>query len=41
LGHKRVIIGLGHRKLTDEEVEELHNTLVRHILEKTGGELRK
>ena len=29
------------RTLTDEEVEELHSSLVKYVLEKTGGELRK
>jgi phenylalanyl-tRNA synthetase beta chain len=29
------------RTLTDEEVEKLHSSLVKHILKKTGGELRK
>lgn len=29
------------KTLTDEEVENLHASLVRHILEKTGGELRE
>ncbi len=29
------------KTLTDEEVEDLHASLVRHILEKTGGELRE
>ncbi|MBI5188581.1 MAG: phenylalanine--tRNA ligase subunit beta [Nitrospirae bacterium] len=29
------------RTLTDDEVEELHASLVEHILEKTGGELRR
>jgi len=28
------------RTLTDEEVEKLHSALVKHLLEKTGGELR-
>ncbi|MEW6162900.1 MAG: phenylalanine--tRNA ligase subunit beta [Nitrospirota bacterium] len=29
------------KTLTDEEVEELHSSLVKHVLERTGGELRK
>jgi len=29
------------KTLRDEEVEELHSSLVRYIIEKTGGELRK
>lgn len=29
------------RTLREEEVEGLHSTLVKHIIEKTGGELRK
>jgi phenylalanyl-tRNA synthetase beta chain len=29
------------RTLTDEEVEEVHQGLVRHVTEKTGGEIRK
>ncbi len=29
------------RTLTDEEVEELHSELIKYIIEKTGGELRK
>jgi len=28
------------KTLTDEEVEDMHSRLVRHILEKTGGSLR-
>jgi phenylalanyl-tRNA synthetase beta chain len=29
------------RTLTDEEVEKLHFSIVEHILNKTGGEMRK
>jgi phenylalanyl-tRNA synthetase beta chain len=29
------------KTLTDEEVEEIHNSLMNYIIEKTGGELRK
>jgi phenylalanyl-tRNA synthetase beta chain len=28
------------RTLTDEEVEEIHQALVKHLIEKTGGEIR-
>jgi len=29
------------RTLTDQEVEQLHSSIVEHIMKKTGGELRK
>jgi phenylalanyl-tRNA synthetase beta chain len=29
------------KTLTDEEVEKLHSSLVEHIIQKTGGEMRK
>ncbi|MDI6890368.1 MAG: phenylalanine--tRNA ligase subunit beta [Thermodesulfovibrionales bacterium] len=37
----RIIYRSKERTLKDEEVEELHASLVKHILKKTGGELRK
>jgi len=44
-GKKSLAFGIVYRSkektLTDEEVEELHALLVRHILEKIGGELRE
>jgi phenylalanyl-tRNA synthetase beta chain len=29
------------KTLTDEEIEKLHSSIVGHVLNKTGGELRK
>lgn len=44
-GRKSLAFGITYRSkektLTDEEVELLHASLVKHVLEKTGGELRK
>lgn len=36
----RIIYRLSDRTLTDKEVEEMHRSLLEHILDKTGGELR-
>ncbi|MBM4128930.1 MAG: phenylalanine--tRNA ligase subunit beta, partial [Nitrospira sp.] len=36
-----IVYRSSEKTLTDKEVEELHASLVKHILEKTGGELRK
>ncbi len=44
-GRKSLAFGITYRSkektLTDEEVEKLHTSLVKHVLERTGGELRK
>lgn len=44
-GKKSLAFGIMYRSkektLTDEEVEKLHSSLVEHIIQKTGGELRK
>jgi phenylalanyl-tRNA synthetase beta chain len=44
-GKKSLAFSITYRSkektLTDEEVEKLHSSLVEHIIQKTGGELRK